>query len=602
MSLALIVTPVYGHTLAAYYLHALFAHLGHKVECFDLEYAFVKQDPDGYRLLSKFLGTYDIGRFPNVDFIRRPWFVLKSLFPGAEWEDPGCYSQLEERILTSAKLFVQAVVERILARRYTTLLFPVLSGNLWFTLYLIQALRAGQYRGTVVLGGEGVSHPRVARLVQCLGLADLVIQADRFDAFADLIDSLHLGRLQSADIQSLIETNSLYPMPDGFPEPGLDFRSYGSTPLISKQFIPISASFGCRHGCEFCFDSKSSFYVRRSVDLVVREIVEQAKQHGSQLFGFCDPTLNSEPGWLEELCKTLLAEKVQAWFMFAHLRADLLDSGTANLMSRCGFRHVNLGIEALDDELCRDMHKAGNGYTQSVEGAIEQIATAGIPMSINVFSNYPGCSEEAFQRIMGRTSDLICRLSNDGLLGQTIFNVHPTRIDPHARLYQNRLCHQVRRIGLNLPASLAHLQPALDDVMENYESGEMAQEATRFEMLSTLVRNAVAQPYREVAPGTGRLPLSSRLEFQPGIEFSGRDLGDGYWLLTTNWGHQFRVNSLGIRILELLRQGRSISEVAEAIGGGEGMESEPGPQVEQVAVTLIAEAVAALATRPAMTS
>lgn len=594
MSIALIVTPFYGHTAAAYYLRALLDDLGQEVTCFDLEYGLARDDPGGFRLLKKLFSTYDVSSPPHVDFVRRPKFVLRSLFPRAEWGTDYLYSNTEQELLESVRPFIARMSRKILNGDHDVLLFPVLNGNLWFTLLFVQALRGTGCRGEIIVGGEGVSHPRVADLIRSLKLTDHVVEASHFEAFSELIGHLGLERIEAHEIQGMIEENGLYPSMDGFPEPGLTFRSYWSVPLTAKRFIPVTASFGCRHSCDFCSASKSSFYVRRSVPSVVQEIREQIERYGYRILGFCDANLNSESGWLHNLCKTLLENKIKVWFMFAHLRADKLDGDTIRLMGRCGFRHVNFGVESLDEELCRQMHKAGHAYEQNITSAIHEAARAGIPMSINLFSNYPGLGEDAFQSTKRRTVEFIDALSEAGFLDHILFNIHPTRIDPHSCLYQSDIRHKIQKIAFDLPASLAHLQEAVDAIMESYTGDETVHEARRFKEMMALVEGISPGSFFDPTPETGLLTSRSRLRFDPEITVCRTDTQDGYRLFTTNLGQAFRVNELGADIFDLLRQRHTVFDVVCAIemahDEGEGLQN----QVEQIALTLLNHGIAVL--------
>lgn len=589
---AIISAPFYRHNGAVCYLNALLTYLGCSTDCWDLEYTLEKEDPASIDLLKSIFSTYESGS-SGIDFIRRPLFILKSLFPGA-WKsaDPD-FDDNEEKLLKRVTPFIKKMTRKILERRKQTLIFTTLNGNLWFSLLMIHTLRQMGFRGKIVIGGEGISHPRSARLARELSIIDYVVESKYFQAFSDLLNFLGLENLQPDDILAMIEKNKLHPLLEGFPEPGLDFRSYWSVPITAKQFIPLFGTFGCRYNCNFCFDSTASFYRQRSPGSVVQEIKGQMRRYGFRIFGFCDSNLNSDPEWLKELCRTLLAEKIDAWFTFAHLRADKIDEETIDLIQRCGFRNVNLGVESFNHAMCRQMNK---GYRQEkdVSTVIDQLALAKIPMSINIFSSYPGHTEDHFRETMAKTAEVAARLTKKDLLDYVVFSVHPTRFDPHSRLYNDMLRYRVRKIPFHLPDPLKHLQEAVEGVMESHIDSDPVLDEQRLGKMRKLVEHIKPKTFFTLTPEMGVLTPASRLKFKPDLQFQYTREAEGYLEIKNNRGDVLRVSETGQLIFSLLMKNNSIKEIVDTLWGETKGRNIFYTEVQKFALGLISEGIAVL--------
>lgn len=587
-----IVAPFYRHNGAVCYLNALLTYLGCSPDCWDLEYTLEKEDPGSVNLLKNTFSTYESGT-SGIDFIRRPLFLLKSLFPGA-WKSSGpAFDDDEEKLLKRVTPFIKKMARKILERGKQTLIFTTLNSNLWFSLLMIHTLRQMGFGGKIVMGGEGISHPRSAQLARELNIIDYVVESKYFQAFSDLLNFLGLENLQPDDILAMIEKDKLHPLLEGFPEPGLDFRSYWSVPITAKQFIPLFGTFGCRYSCNFCFDSTSSFYWQRSPGSVVQEIKGQMQRYGLRIFGFCDSNLNSDPEWLKELCRTLLAEKIDAWFTFAHLRADKIDEETIDLIRRCGFRNVNLGVESFNHAMCRQMNK---GYRQGIDVStvIDQLALAKIPMSINIFSNYPGHTGDHFREAMAKTAGIVERLTKKDLLDYVAISVHPTRLDPHARLYNDILRHRVRKIPFRLPAPLEHLREAVEGVMESYMDSDPVLDEQRLGKMRKLVEHIKPKTFLTLTPEMGLLTPGSRLKFKPDLQFRYTREKDGYRLIKNNRGDVLRVSETGASIFNLLMKSHSIKEIVDTLWGDNRGRKIFNTEVQKFALGLISEGIAVL--------
>ena len=142
-NIALVTAPVYHHNMAACYMNGLLTCAGHAPRCYDLEYVLAREDPACIDLLRKVFGTYDLAGFGTVDYVRKPLFLLRSLFPEA-WDQEAKHDSSGVAGLHTDEADLLSRVRPVIARMarclhnadHSVLLFPVLNASLWFTLLL----------------------------------------------------------------------------------------------------------------------------------------------------------------------------------------------------------------------------------------------------------------------------------------------------------------------------------------------------------------------------------------------------------------------------------------------------------------------------------
>ncbi|MES9900364.1 MAG: radical SAM protein [Sedimenticola sp.] len=563
----LIITPCYEHTLAAYYINSLLRSFGAHPVCIDLEYFLARDQPETLRLLSRTFQSYDLNPSYSVDFVSRLELQIKTLCSAEDFKPQQHLSGYELQLFTELQPFIQRWSDEILSHSLGRLMFPVINRNLWFALLLVRTLRDKGFNGQVIFGGPGVSHPAVAQWIEALALIDDVVTGDGFQGLSSVTEHFQPKGLSAEDLQRMIAENRLLPSPLGFPAPGLEFRSYWSVALPTKQFLPVTGSFGCRYSCEFCYDSGTSFYLRREASQVAAEITAQAGTFQYGIFGFCDPTLNSEAGWLEELCEHLLASGRQFQFRFAHIRADKLSSQAITLMKKAGFVHLNMGLESTDVKTCLRM---GKGYKnkQTPATAVEEALAGGLPVSINLFSNYPGMSEHEFEQTRQGAEALLFRLQQQKTADQASFTVHPTRIDPVSRLYARHIAPLSHTVKLDLPHSMSHLRSCVDTIAKEYRDKSREFEQERFDRLSAAVSDAnLTTEVTPIEVNSGVLTLHSHLLAKADIQWhyrpSEEDESEGELIASTNEG--FAVDRLGKHVFDTLMAGVPVGDAIERL-------------------------------------
>ncbi len=158
---------------------------------------------------------------------------------------------------------------------------------------------------------------------------------------------------------------------DTFPWPAFDLY-----PRL--QFATIMTSRGCPLKCTFCASRiVSGAYRWRSIDGVMAELEWLHHGLGVNEFAFYDDALltNRDRHFLP-LCESIIKSNIRATFHTPNgLQAKFIDSRTAQLMKRAGFKTVRLAYESGSEERQRDMSKKVSN--ESFARAVENLYAAG---------------------------------------------------------------------------------------------------------------------------------------------------------------------------------------------------------------------------------
>ncbi len=153
------------------------------------------------------------------------------------------------------------------------------------------------------------------------------------------------GEVVCNDVAPLIEElDSL-----SYPDRGIFDRA---CPGRNPAAVYVMASRGCPYKCSYCFNhsynelykNKGTICRRRSVWNVIGEIKELKKRYPLQIAVFQDDTFNLDKKWLLEFSELFPKETDVAFH--CHLRADLLDEESAEMLRHAGCISVKLGLEA----------------------------------------------------------------------------------------------------------------------------------------------------------------------------------------------------------------------------------------------------------------
>jgi anaerobic magnesium-protoporphyrin IX monomethyl ester cyclase len=249
---------------------------------------------------------------------------------------------------------------------------------------IAEAIRASNASPHFVLGGHGPS-------------ADPQFFLNKLNA-----DAVVVGEGETS-VRAAIKDTGVFRSPlmsiDDIPWPAYDlfpieyYRLLSQPHSTSTDFVmPLISARGCIYKCNFCYRMDEG-YRMRAVDDVAEEIKFLQKTYGVTYIDFEDELTMSSVKRATELSEALLPLKIK-WACNGRLnfaKPDLL-----KLMKLAGCVFINYGIEAMDDEVLKTMHKHLK-VDQIYEG-IEATLEAGISPGFNIIFGHIGDTKETLRK------------------------------------------------------------------------------------------------------------------------------------------------------------------------------------------------------------
>ena len=158
--------------------------------------------------------------------------------------------------------------------------------------------------------------------------------------------------------------------------------------------MPMLSGRGCLFECNFCFRLDKGFRPRSS-EGILEEIRYLQRNYGITYIAFGDELLMSSVSRTTELCEAFLNSGLKfKWNCMGRLnfaKPDLLA-----LMKRAGCVFINYGIEAMDDQILKNMNKALT--TDIIIRGIEATLAAGISPGLNIIFGNLGENRETLNK------------------------------------------------------------------------------------------------------------------------------------------------------------------------------------------------------------
>jgi radical SAM superfamily enzyme YgiQ (UPF0313 family) len=169
-------------------------------------------------------------------------------------------------------------------------------------------------------------------------------------------------------------------------------------PFLTSFVFPatgyaIMTSRGCPYSCSYCFNSqmlsmRGGCVVRqRKPDHVISEILEAKKNFSPKYICFLDDCFTLNKDWLLEFSRLYEAE-VRLPFSCVTI-PRYLNQIKIDALRRAGCCSVQVGVQSLNEELCRDVLLRQSDNTKIAE-AITMLRNAGIFVSVDHMMGIPG--------------------------------------------------------------------------------------------------------------------------------------------------------------------------------------------------------------------
>jgi anaerobic magnesium-protoporphyrin IX monomethyl ester cyclase len=178
--------------------------------------------------------------------------------------------------------------------------------------------------------------------------------------------------------------------------------------------LPMLLSRGCINQCSYCIDWYICGNFRmKNPELIIQELKDLKQKYNISHIEFNDLLCNGNLDALDKLCKQIQKEKLNLiWISYAAIRKnmtqELLDD-----MKQAGCNSLCYGLESGSDKILKQMNKH---YTAAdAQAVLEKTFKAGIQVSLNIITGFPGETEADFQQTIDfikRNSKYISQVTN----------------------------------------------------------------------------------------------------------------------------------------------------------------------------------------------
>ena len=194
---------------------------------------------------------------------------------------------------------------------------------------------------------------------------DFAVVGEAEEAFVELVDALAAGRdaTRIANVWARrngeVLSNPLRPPIhdlDALPLP--DKALFAEEINFSDDYL-LLCSRGCIFNCSYCCESAINreyggrFYRRRSVDSVMRELVEMKRRFRFREVMFNDAILFADKAWLRDLMARYRREIGVKFRCFGQVR--LLDEEVGQLLKEGGCYAVEFGVQTMNETVRREV-------------------------------------------------------------------------------------------------------------------------------------------------------------------------------------------------------------------------------------------------------
>jgi anaerobic magnesium-protoporphyrin IX monomethyl ester cyclase len=275
-------------------------------------------------------------------------------------------------------------------------------------LKLSEAINMSKKRPFYIIGGHGPS-PEPEYFLNKTG-ADAVVIGEGEETILELLEALQgkkdissvsgaafmkNGKFIRTPKRKLIQNIDDIPLPawDMFP---IDHYSLLREPNMrrSDRWMAVMSGRGCKFECSFCYRMDDGFRPR-SAEAVIEEIMILKKDYAISYIEFADELFMSSADRTVSLCEKFIAQKLDVRWL-CNGRLNYAKPGVLRLMKKAGCVFINYGIEALDDNVLKNMNKAL--IVDQIIGGIEATLEAGISPGYNIIFGNIGDNKETLEK------------------------------------------------------------------------------------------------------------------------------------------------------------------------------------------------------------
>lgn len=275
-------------------------------------------------------------------------------------------------------------------------------------LKISEAINRSRNRPFYIIGGHGPT-PEPEFFLRKTG-ADAIVMSEGEITILELLEALkskkslyQINGIAFRDNEKIIinERRSLIKDLDSIPFPAYELFPMNYYRLLrmphsnnSDFCIPILSGRGCTFTCNFCYRMDEGFRPR-SNESIIEEIKKLIKDYGVTFIAFADELLMSSAERTINLCNDIInAELNIKWD--CNGRLNYAKKNVLDMMKKSGCVFINYGIEAMDDQVLKNMNKALT--TKQIIKGIEATLAAGISPGFNIIFGNIGDNKETLMK------------------------------------------------------------------------------------------------------------------------------------------------------------------------------------------------------------
>ncbi|MFA5316527.1 MAG: radical SAM protein [Dehalococcoidales bacterium] len=162
----------------------------------------------------------------------------------------------------------------------------------------------------------------------------------------------------------------------------------------SDFVIPLLSGRGCTFSCNFCYRMDKGFRPR-SNEAIIDEINLLKRDYGVTYISFSDELLMSSAQRTVNLCEEIIKSGLNIKWL-CNGRLNYAKPDVLKIMKKSGCTFINYGIEAMDDQILKNMHKALT--TEQIVSGIEATLAEGISPGFNIIFGNIGENAETLRK------------------------------------------------------------------------------------------------------------------------------------------------------------------------------------------------------------
>jgi anaerobic magnesium-protoporphyrin IX monomethyl ester cyclase len=275
-------------------------------------------------------------------------------------------------------------------------------------LRISEAINRSKNRPFYIIGGHGPS-PDPEFFLKKTG-ADVVVVGEGEDTIIELLKTVadhkpltgvkgiafHDGKkVVISERRPLIQDIDTIPFPAYNLFPVQYYRLLRMPHVTSSDFVmPILSGRGCTFTCNFCYRMDEGFRPR-SNESIIEEIRLLKKDYGITYIAFGDELLMSSEKRAASLCESFIKANLNVKWD-CNGRLNYAKPEILKLMKQAGCVFINYGIEAMDDQVLKNMNKALT--TKIIISGIEATLKSGISPGYNIIFGNIGENRDTLKK------------------------------------------------------------------------------------------------------------------------------------------------------------------------------------------------------------